>query len=123
MQVKQGAMDDINRLRRLGSVTEPDLVWPSDMEKPSKNICAGTQELATYWDTRVYKKTTPGKTTINTIDHVLEAYNAGIDNFQKGIIGQGTLDYVERVKRYYRELTGSTITDPTAPGGTIDGLA
>ena len=111
-------MDESNKFR-------PDneqLVWPKDAERPSKNICAGTQALARSWSR--YRSTYPD--LIRTTEDVLISYNFGIGHMERGDpVPQGTFDYIEKIKRYYEELSGEAFNSdsPALPGVQVTGLS
>ncbi|MDP3742593.1 MAG: penicillin-insensitive murein endopeptidase [Candidatus Micrarchaeota archaeon] len=117
MQLKKISMEESNKFRP----PSEQLVWPRDAERPSTNICAGTQSLARAWSR--YRSTYP--TLIRTTEDVLTAYNFGIGNMRDGIpVPPATLAYIEKIKRYYNEISGGLAfksDSPALPGVTVTG--
>lgn len=107
MQLLPPAIGDINKDRPASEA----LVWPTDAEKPSKNICGGTQYLAIIW------LRYGAAFGISTVEDLVHAYNVGPPGFKNGDRAQA---YVDNVKlRYSRLSTGTFPTDPTASGTTL----
>lgn len=110
MQITKISVDESNKFRS----SSEQLTWPQDVERPSTNICAGTQALAIAWSR--YRSAHPN--LIKTTEDVLIAYNFGIGHMERGDpIPAETTQYIEKVKRYYSELTGRNMpSDPSIPG-------